>query len=157
MHAPTQRIRHRGDLLKGPVVTVSFTAPLPATAAGTWAIAIEGRRRPDGTTAATAPDYVGALPAYDRATDTFNWPYTGEAISEHLTNDVKFVDVAGTGAITDDPARGRRAVVSQQKCEACHMELSLHGANRHDVASCLMCHAPVDGRYTAKSAWPSPS
>jgi alpha-D-xyloside xylohydrolase len=29
VHAPTHRIRHRGDLLKGPVVTVGFSSPMP--------------------------------------------------------------------------------------------------------------------------------
>ncbi|MCP2163987.1 alpha-xylosidase [Goodfellowiella coeruleoviolacea] len=29
VHAPTQHIRHRGDLLKGPVVTLGFTSPMP--------------------------------------------------------------------------------------------------------------------------------
>ncbi len=29
VHAPTHRIRHRGDLLKGPVVTVRFSSPMP--------------------------------------------------------------------------------------------------------------------------------
>ncbi len=29
VYAPTQRIRHRGDLLRGPAVTVSFSAPSP--------------------------------------------------------------------------------------------------------------------------------
>src|SRR4051812_40558851 len=29
IHAPTMPIRHRGDLLKGPVVTISAHAPLP--------------------------------------------------------------------------------------------------------------------------------
>jgi alpha-D-xyloside xylohydrolase len=29
VHAPTHRIRHRGDLLKGPVVTVGLCAPMP--------------------------------------------------------------------------------------------------------------------------------
>lgn len=29
VHAPTQPIRHRGDLLKGPVVTISAHAPMP--------------------------------------------------------------------------------------------------------------------------------
>ena len=29
VYAPTQRIRHRGDLLRGPAVTVSFSAPMP--------------------------------------------------------------------------------------------------------------------------------
>jgi alpha-D-xyloside xylohydrolase len=29
VHAPTQRIRHRGDMLKGPVVTITCSSPLP--------------------------------------------------------------------------------------------------------------------------------
>src|SRR5690349_14769443 len=29
IHAPTQPIRHRGDLLKGPVVTISAHSPMP--------------------------------------------------------------------------------------------------------------------------------
>ncbi|WP_254716444.1 hypothetical protein [Actinomadura sp. WMMB 499] len=29
VHAPVQRIRHRGDLLKGPVVTVTAASPMP--------------------------------------------------------------------------------------------------------------------------------
>ncbi|WP_410657399.1 alpha-xylosidase [Amycolatopsis sp. lyj-112] len=29
VHAPTHRIRHRGDLLKGPVATVKFSSPMP--------------------------------------------------------------------------------------------------------------------------------
>ena len=29
IHAPTQPIRHRGDLLKGPVVTISAHTPMP--------------------------------------------------------------------------------------------------------------------------------
>src|SRR5918999_3603874 len=29
VHAPTQRLRDRGDMLKGPVVTIECTSPLP--------------------------------------------------------------------------------------------------------------------------------
>jgi alpha-D-xyloside xylohydrolase len=29
LHAPTHKIRHRGDLLKGPVATISFASPMP--------------------------------------------------------------------------------------------------------------------------------
>lgn len=37
IHAPTQPIRHRGDLLKGPVVTISAHAPLPDVIGVTFA------------------------------------------------------------------------------------------------------------------------
>ena len=29
VHAPTRPIRHRGDLLQGPVATVRFSSPMP--------------------------------------------------------------------------------------------------------------------------------
>jgi OmcA/MtrC family decaheme c-type cytochrome len=109
------------------VFTYAFTNKLPADASGTWAIALEGRR--------------AARPAWWLATDTFGWPYTGESVSEYPSNEVKYLDVA-SGSLTSDPARARRAVVSQAKCEKCHLELNIHGANRHDVAHCLLCHAP---------------
>ena len=112
------------------VFSYTFTTSIPSTATGTWAVGTEGRRRP-----AAAP----AL--YTAASDSFNWPYTGESVSEYPTNQVKYVDLS-TGAITSDPARARRTVVEQARCERCHLELNLHGANRHDVAHCLLCHAP---------------
>ncbi|MFQ5587830.1 MAG: OmcA/MtrC family decaheme c-type cytochrome, partial [Nitrospiria bacterium] len=44
-------------------------------------------------------------------------------------------------AITDATPSARRAVVSIDKCNACHKTLSLHGANRTDnIDQCLGCH-----------------
>ena len=45
-------------------------------------------------------------------------------------------------AITGDNAVARRQVVDDAKCEACHLNLSLHGNNRHDVTYCSTCHTP---------------
>ena len=45
-------------------------------------------------------------------------------------------------AVTDDTAVARRMVVDDAKCEACHLNLSLHGGNRHDVTYCSTCHTP---------------
>ena len=45
-------------------------------------------------------------------------------------------------AVTDDNAFARRQVVDDAKCEACHLNLSLHGGNRHDVTYCSTCHTP---------------
>jgi OmcA/MtrC family decaheme c-type cytochrome len=37
----------------------------------------------------------------------------------------------------------RRMVVDDAKCEACHLNLSLHGGNRHDGGEyCQTCHRP---------------
>ena len=45
-------------------------------------------------------------------------------------------------AVTGDNAVARRQVVDDAKCEACHLNLSLHGGNRHDVTYCSTCHTP---------------
>ncbi|MGB8930303.1 MAG: hypothetical protein WCC48_03525, partial [Anaeromyxobacteraceae bacterium] len=112
------------------VLTWTSTTAVPSTATGTWAIGVEGRRRP------ATP---GAL--YSTGLDEFAWPYTGESVSEYASNPIKFVDLS-TGTVATDPAAARRSVVDQGNCERCHLELNLHGANRHDVAHCLLCHTP---------------
>jgi OmcA/MtrC family decaheme c-type cytochrome len=106
------------------------TVALPATATGAWSVALESRRQ-----------LTPASPFYDPATDTFSWPYTGEALTEFANNALANVDVA-TGTSAGPPALARRTVVSQQKCEVCHKKLLLHGGNRSTIPECLMCHAP---------------
>lgn len=45
--------------------------------------------------------------------------------------------------ITDTTVKARRAIVSIDKCNACHGDLSLHGNNRTDsIEGCVMCHNP---------------
>ena len=36
----------------------------------------------------------------------------------------------------------RRAVVERARCQACHLDLNLHGGLRHNPDYCLMCHTP---------------
>jgi hypothetical protein len=46
-------------------------------------------------------------------------------------------------AVTDSDPMSRRMVVSDEKCESCHNNLSLHGSNRHDANGyCQTCHMP---------------
>ncbi len=45
-------------------------------------------------------------------------------------------------AVTDTSAVPRRMVVDDAKCESCHVNLSLHGGNRHDPQYCDTCHRP---------------
>ncbi|TDE11244.1 alpha-xylosidase, partial [Actinomadura sp. 6K520] len=48
VYAPVQRIRHRGDLLKGPVVTLTCDSPMPDVVGVTLThFAGERRRGPD--------------------------------------------------------------------------------------------------------------
>ena len=112
-------------------LTYTFASVLPATASGTYAVALEGRRR--------------ATPAlYDTATDTFNWPFTGEAVTESPDNVVVYVDTT-TGSWSEaapGAAQPRRKVVAQEKCVRCHGRFDMHGGQRHRVELCLMCHTP---------------
>lgn len=109
--------------------TYTFKAVrVPDAAAGSWAVALEARRQ-------LSP----RSPFYDPATDAFSWPYTAEALTEHSTNPVVYVQVIG-GSMQQ--ARPRRTVVTQARCNACHGELLLHGGNRSTLTGCLACHAP---------------
>jgi OmcA/MtrC family decaheme c-type cytochrome len=107
----------------------TFTSTIPAAASGTWAVAIEGRRRKK-------------LGHYDKATYTFVWPYTGESVTESPDNPIVYVDTA-TGSWTADAVGApRRRVVSEEKCLRCHGRFELHGGQRHQVEYCLVCHNP---------------
>lgn len=44
--------------------------------------------------------------------------------------------------VTDSAPLARREVVSLNKCNSCHEELSFHGGNRRDPSYCVMCHNP---------------
>ena len=50
-------------------------------------------------------------------------------------------NVSKAFAITGTATTARRAVVSIDKCNACHANLSLHGNNRTgDITTCTICH-----------------
>jgi OmcA/MtrC family decaheme c-type cytochrome len=100
----------------------TFAQPLPDSAAGTWAVGLEARRRAN----TTAPDA---------------WPFTGEAITEWATNPVVYVDT-GAGTLPDGSPVPRRDVVDLAKCNACHGVLRAHGDLRNNPQYCVMCHTP---------------
>jgi OmcA/MtrC family decaheme c-type cytochrome len=106
------------------------TVALPDTATGAWSVGLEARRQ-------LSP----SSPFYDPATDTFAWPYTGEAITEFANNALVNVDVL-TGTTASGPALARRKVVAEEKCLVCHKRLVLHGGNRTNVTLCPVCHTP---------------
>ncbi|MFJ8086410.1 alpha-xylosidase [Streptomyces sp. NPDC096205] len=63
IHAPTQPVRHRGDLLKGPVVTISVHTPMPDVI-GVTLTHFDGER-PAGPAFALAEEKCAAHTAYD--------------------------------------------------------------------------------------------
>lgn len=49
-------------------------------------------------------------------------------------------NVAVTFSVDGRPVTPRRTVVTLEKCNACHFDLSVHGDNRNEIASCATCH-----------------
>lgn len=112
-------------------IAYTFASTLPAGASGTWAVALEGRRR-------------ATVGLYDAASQTFRWPYTGEQVTESFDNPIAYVDTA-TGTWTPaapGAAVPRREIVAEARCLECHGRFELHGGQRHQVAYCLVCHSP---------------
>jgi OmcA/MtrC family decaheme c-type cytochrome len=92
--------------------TYTFTHAIPATATGTFAIGIEGRRS------------LTLLPGTTQQTTT----------QYGATNKVFYFSVDGS------TVKPRRTVVAISKCNSCHAALSLHGENRNQIEQCVLCH-----------------
>ncbi len=92
-----------------------FVNPIPANAYGSWSVGVEGRINGVVINAGTAKEFT---------------------MNDQMQNFVKPI------AVTDDEAVARREIVSDAKCESCHLNLSLHGSNRHDPQYCVTCHQP---------------
>lgn len=94
--------------------TYTFEAALPDDATGRWAIGLEG---------------------YQNAT-LLAGTEQERTLRDAGENDVLYFTVNG------GPTDARRAVVSQQKCDSCHLSLTFHGDNRNAVEHCVLCHNP---------------
>jgi len=91
----------------------AFENPIPADAAGSYTVSVEGRADVD----------------IDK----------GDGIeSERDVIQVTQMEFA----VTDAVAERRRMVVDDEKCESCHVDLSLHGGGRNNANYCITCHAP---------------
>ncbi len=124
---PAQPFRERGDgaTFNGSVATFTFNNAIPASAKGTWAVAIEARR-----------------------TVTFNpAPRKGPATyTEGAVNPIKYI------AVTDAAPVPRRSVVVLDSpvitvgtCNKCHDRLATtfsHGGQRIAIEECDICHNP---------------
>jgi OmcA/MtrC family decaheme c-type cytochrome len=101
----------------------TMSTPVPADAKGTYAIAMEARVM-ETVLAGTLKERTFEIGA---------------------TNPVVYFSVDGS------PVAKRRQVVSNDTCNQCHYNLSLHGENRNQTEYCVMCHNPVQndaGRRT---------
>jgi Outer membrane cytochrome MtrC/MtrF-like, domains II/IV len=100
----------------GSAFAYTFQEAIPEDATGTWAVGIEGYQ--SGT----------ILPGTEQER-------TG--VRDAGVNKVFYFPV------TDAQAVPRRKVVAQEKCNACHFSLDLHGSNRNNVEHCVICHNPT--------------
>ena len=94
--------------------TYTFETALPDDASGSYMVSMEGRIEAD-------VNYGGGEIETER--DYAENPYMAFAV-------------------TDATAVPRRVVVDDAKCESCHVNLRLHGGNRHDPQYCNTCHMP---------------
>jgi OmcA/MtrC family decaheme c-type cytochrome len=94
--------------------TYTFTGALPANAAGTFAVGIEGYN-----TVTLNPGTVNSMSARDNG-----------------VNKVFYFSVDSSKVLP------RRQIVSQAKCTGCHNELPFHGGGRNQVEYCILCHNP---------------
>ena len=96
--------------------TYRFNARLPRDAVGSFSIGVEGR--------------ISGVVINPGESDEFT-------MNDQMQNFIY------SFAVTDDEAVPRRMVVDDAKCESCHLNLSLHGSNRHDATGyCSTCHMP---------------
>lgn len=118
------------DLKGGPgTYTYTFKTAIPANATGTFTIGIEGRR------------VETVLPGTKKQMSIQYGAKQGKVIN---------FSVDGT------PAQPRRKVVALEKCNACHYNLTLHGANRNAIEQCVVCHNPVENDGARRPASANP-
>ncbi len=107
-----------GAAFNGTVATYNFTNAIPASAKGSWAIAIEARRT------------ITLNPAPRQGPATY---------TEGAVNPIKYI------AVTDGTPVPRRNVVVLDNCNKCHDRLATtfsHGGQRIAIEECVICHNP---------------
>jgi OmcA/MtrC family decaheme c-type cytochrome len=109
------------DALKAPgsngTYSYTMTAAIPATAKGSFSVALEGRR--------VQVIYPGTK--------------VQQTVQYGAKNAISYFSVDGS------KTEPRRQVVDIKKCQNCHVSLRLHGENRIDnIEHCVTCHNPVE-------------
>lgn len=109
--------------------TFTFKHAIPASATGSYAIAVESERLENilaGTT-------------------------TAQQVETGTQNQVWYFSVDAS------PGVSRRTVVQQANCNGCHVHITGHGARRNDPEYCVMCHNPslTDASTRAQSTNPT--
>lgn len=132
------------DILAAPLTRLNVTIAGPTTDYATyWQHTIQGTGA-NGTLTFDGMNYRYTFPAAMPATAGGTYAFGLEG----------YVQPGGTGPrfsapnpvafapVTDAAAQPRRAVVSQEQCNHCHLQLSAHGGQRIEVQYCAFCHQP---------------
>lgn len=96
--------------------TWTFAATVPAGAAGSYTVAIEGYRN------------IVLVPGT---------PQQVTARDAGLNKQFYF-------AVDSSKVMPRRQIVAVDNCNRCHLQLSVHGGNRNDTKQCVICHNPTN-------------
>jgi OmcA/MtrC family decaheme c-type cytochrome len=108
--------------------TYTFKTAIPADATGSYTVGMEGRLN-----------------------TTLNPGTTKEFVWEESPTNV----ILPFG-VTDATPTVRRTVVDQAKCQKCHDVLELHGGNRNQVSTCVICHDPATTDSSRRPASANP-
>ena len=100
----------------------TFPQALPADASFVWTAQIEG--------------YINT-----RLADARGNPVLGANGQPLTVRDAGF-DQAIDFAVIENVAWPRKKVVTNENCNQCHGQLSVHGGNRQNVENCVICHNP---------------
>lgn len=60
-------------------------------------------------------------------------------------------------SVDDGAIVPRRQIVTNEKCNACHFDIVLHGNNRNKVEQCILCHNPVETDAARRPAGQMPA
>jgi OmcA/MtrC family decaheme c-type cytochrome len=107
----------------------TFQHAVPAKATGTYAIGVEARRTET------------LLPGTTSST----------SVTYGTKNQVMYFAVDGSAVAS------RRAVVSVDSCNQCHVALSEHGSLRNQTEYCVLCHNPSNTDAAARSMAQNPA
>lgn len=110
------------------VYTYTFNTALPAAAAGSYAVGIEG---------------------YNNVTVNPN------TVNSTVVRDLGFNQVLYF-ATDNSKVAPRRTVVTQAACMTCHNTLLVHGGNRQNVEYCTVCHNPPTTDSSMRTANDTP-
>lgn len=111
----------------------TFSSAIPVTASGSYQVGLEGYWSPACGDAVCGPGEDRHSCAADCGAPLT--PRTEGIPRFAALSPVKAFAVTGALAV-------RREIVSADKCNACHADLSFHGGGRKNPNYCVMCHNP---------------